>query len=127
MTLRFLSPQTTPGAPDVSLLDLLGEFIDANADTICLMTGNQRTELEWSAHCDYLRALHRLGHETLANHDQRRPAPPLRLVVALGLNTVLNRGWTAALVIFRGQVRAAHAFHPTPHRPTVKVHSRLSS
>jgi hypothetical protein len=49
-----------------ALLDLLSEFIDANADTVCLITGDQRTELEWLAHCDYLRALQRLGHETLA-------------------------------------------------------------
>ena len=71
MTLRFLSPQTAAIARDVSLLDLLSEFIDANADTVCLITGDRRTELEWLAHCDYLRALQRLGHETLARHDQR--------------------------------------------------------
>jgi len=73
MTLRFLSPQTAAIARDVSLLDLLSEFIDANADTVCLITGDRRTELEWLAHCDYLRALQRLGYETLARHDQRVP------------------------------------------------------
>ena len=73
MTLRFLSPQTAAIARDVSLLDLLSEFIDANADTVCLITGDRRTELKWLAHCDHLRALQRLGHETLARHDQRVP------------------------------------------------------
>jgi hypothetical protein len=37
MTPRFLSPQTAAVAPDVSLLDLFSEFIDANADTVCLI------------------------------------------------------------------------------------------
>jgi hypothetical protein len=64
------------------VLDLLSEFIDANADTVDLLTGEQPTELEWSAHCDYLRGLQRLGHETLTRHDQRRPEPPLALAVA---------------------------------------------
>ena len=101
MTLRFLSPQTGAVACDVGLLDLLSEFIDANADTVDLMTGRQRTELEWSAQCDYLRALQRLGHETLARHDQRMPAhPPARAVVS-GVNSALTRGWTAALLILR--------------------------
>ena len=35
MTLTFLSPQTAAVACDVSLLDLLSEVIDANADTVC--------------------------------------------------------------------------------------------
>ena len=73
MTLRFLSPQTAAMARDVSLLGLLSESIDANADTVCLITGDQRTELEWLVHYDYHRALQRLGHETLARHDQRVP------------------------------------------------------
>ena len=51
-------------ARDVSLLGLLSESIDANADTVCLITGDQRTELEWLVHYDYHRALQRLGHET---------------------------------------------------------------
>ena len=92
MTLRFLSPQTAAVACDVSLLDLLSEFIDANADTVCLITGDRRSELEWLAHCDYLRALQRLGHETLARHDQRVPASPLALAVVSGLRTALTGG-----------------------------------
>ena len=113
MTLRFLSPQTAAVARDVSLLDLLSEFIDANADTVCLIT-DQRTELEWLAHCDYLRALQRLGHETLARHDQRVLASPLALAVVSGLGTALTGGWTAALLILRGPARAAHALRPAP-------------
>ena len=122
MTLRFLSPQTAAVARDVSLLDLLSEFVDANADTVCLITADQRTELEWSAHCDYLRALQRLGHETLARHDQRVPAAPLAFAVVSGLGTALTGGWTAALLIWRGPARAAHALRPGPHRPGVSTH-----
>ena len=43
------------------------------ASANCLITGDQRTELECLAHCDYLRALQRLEHETLARDDQRGP------------------------------------------------------
>ena len=57
MKLAFLSPQTATVARDCSLLEPLSEFIDADADTVQLITGDQRTELEWLAHCDYLRAL----------------------------------------------------------------------
>jgi hypothetical protein len=112
MTLRFLSPQTRAVACDVGLLDLLSEFVDANADTVELMTGKHRTELERSAHCDYLRALQRLGHETLARHDQRMPAPPLALALVSELNSALTRGWTAALLIVRSPARAAQTLHP---------------
>ena len=76
------------------------------------MTGHQRTEFEWFAHCDYLRALQRLGHESLAHHDQRMVAPPLGVTVLSGVNAALTRGWTAAVVVFRGPARAAHALHP---------------
>ena len=86
MKLGFLSSQTAAVVRDVSLLDLLSEFIDANADTVQLITGDQGTELEWLAHCDYLRALQRLGRETLAHRDQLMPAPPLALVVVSGLS-----------------------------------------
>jgi hypothetical protein len=114
MTLRFLAPQTAAVARDVSLLDLLIEFIDANTDTVCLITSDRRTELEWLAHCDYLRALQRLGHETLAHHDQRVPASPLALTVAAGLSKALTGGRIAALLILRGPARAAHALRPAP-------------
>ncbi len=114
MKLGFLSPQTAAVARDCSLLDLLSEFIDANADTVQLITGDQPTELEWLAQCDYLRALQRLGRETLAHHDQRTPAPSLALVVVSGLDTTLTRGWTAALLVLRGPARAAHALRPRP-------------
>jgi hypothetical protein len=127
MTLSFFSPQTGAVACDVSLPDLLSEFIDANADTVYLMTGKQRTELEWSAHCDYLRALQRLGHQTLARQDQRMPARPLALGGVPGLNSAISRGWTAALLIFRSPARAAQALTPGPNRPTDSTHSRVSS
>ena len=99
MNLGFLSPQTAAVARDCSLLDLLSEFIDANADTVQLITGDERTELEWLAPCDYLRALQRLGRETLAHRDQRVPAPSLALVVVSALDAALTRGWTAALLV----------------------------
>lgn len=109
MKLGILSPQTAAVARDVSLLGLLSEFIDANADTVQLIMGDQRTELEWLAHCDYLRGLQRLGHETLAHHDQRMPAPPLVLVAVSALDTALTRGCTAALFVLLGPARAAQA------------------
>ena len=112
--LGFVWPQSAASAPNASLLDLLSEFIDANADTVHLITGDERTELKWLAHCDYLRALQRLGHETLAHHDQHRPAPPLALTVVSGLGTALNRTWTATLVMLRGPARAAQALPLIP-------------
>ena len=127
MTLRSLSRQAGAVAHDVGLVDLLSEFIDANAETVDLMTGKHRTELEWSAHCDYLRALQRLGHETLARHDQRLPALPLALAIVSDLNSALTRGWTAALLIIRSPARAAQALHPRSNRPTASAHSRASS
>ena len=45
---------------------LVAELIDAHTDTVQLLLAEQREELVESAHCDYLRALQRLGHETLA-------------------------------------------------------------
>ena len=117
MTLTFFPPQTGAGPRDVSLLNVLSEFIDANADTVYLMTGTQQTELQWSAHCDYLRALQRLGHQTLARHDQRVAGPPRALVPVSGLNSALSRGWTAAHLIIRSPARAAQALHPRPQPP----------
>jgi hypothetical protein len=103
---------------------VLSEFIDANADTVQLITGDQRTELEWLAHCDYLRALQRLGYETLAHHDQRAPASPLALVVVSALGTALTQGWTAALFVLR---RPAQALRPRPIALAVSAYSRASS
>jgi hypothetical protein len=114
MKVGFLWPQTVAFAPNASLLDLLSEFIDANADTVDLITGGERSELEWLAHCDYLRGLQRLGHETLAGHDQRVPAPPLTPAVVSGLSTALNRALPAALVILRAPARAAQVLPLTP-------------
>jgi hypothetical protein len=115
-TCWFLSPQTVAVARDCSLLDLLSELIDANADTVQLITSDQRTELKWLAQCDYLRALQRLGHETLAHHNERMPAPSLALVVVSGLDTALTRGWTTALLVLRSPARTAHALRPIAQR-----------
>jgi hypothetical protein len=114
MKLRFLSPQTAAVAHNDSLLDLLSELIDAHADTVQLITGDQSTELKYSAHCDYLRALQRHGHQALAyHHDRRASAPPLRAAAA-GLNTAITSGWTTAWLILSGPARAAQALRPAP-------------
>ena len=114
MTLTLFSLQSRGVACDVSLVDVLSEFIDASADTVYLMTASEPTELEWSAHCDYLRALQRLGHQTLARHDPRMAAPPRALVAVSGLNSALSRGWTAAHLIIRSSARAAQALNSRP-------------
>jgi hypothetical protein len=106
---EFLSHQTPAVAPKSHLLDLLSELIDAHADTVQLVNADQRTGLEWSAHCDYLRALQRLGHETLAHHDQRSTPPPPARAVPSGLHPALSHGWTAALAGVRAVARAVHA------------------
>lgn len=104
--------QTAAVAGDGDLLELLSELVDAHVDTIQLILSEQPTEFAWLAHCDYLRALQRLGNETLAHHDQRRPAPFAPTVVS-GLNTALSRGWTSALVVLRAPGRAAR-WRPAP-------------
>ena len=109
MILGFLSHETPAVVPEGDLLDLLSELVDAHADTVQLVMGDQRTELEWLAHCDYLRALQRLGHETLAHHDQRSSARPSALAAVSSLNPALTRGWTAALVGLRGFARVVQA------------------
>jgi hypothetical protein len=48
------------------LRELVAELIDAHTDTVQLLLAQEGDELAASAHCDYLRALQRLGHETLA-------------------------------------------------------------
>lgn len=66
----------------------------------------------WLAHCDYLRVLQRLGHETLAHHYEHTPAPRLALasfVAGLDKGSALDK--TAALVGLRGPV-CAHALPP---------------
>jgi hypothetical protein len=111
MMLWFLPHQTPAVASDGRLLDLLGELIDAHADTVQLVMDDQRTELESLAHCDYLRALQRLGHETLAYHDQCSPARPLA-PAASSLKLAVTRGWTAALVVLHSAVGALPAGSP---------------
>jgi hypothetical protein len=104
--LDFLSDQRAPVGRDGGLLDLLSELTDAHADTVQLVVGDQPTELEWLAHCDYLRALQRLGYETLARHDQRSIPPELGVDVVSGLAAVRNRGWITARVVLHGLAAA---------------------
>jgi hypothetical protein len=94
--LGFLSDQRAPVGRDGGLLTLLSELTDAHADTVQLVVGGQPTELEWRAHCDYLRALQRLGYETLARHDQHSTAPHVGLDLVSGLIAARNRSWEAA-------------------------------
>lgn len=109
MKLGFLWPQATAIAHNDSVLDLVSELIDAHADTVELITAGQQTELAWSAHCDYLRALQRHGHETLAHDDQHTPASPLALPAVSALNTAITMGWTAGRRLMRSPARAAQA------------------
>jgi hypothetical protein len=82
------------------LLELLSELIDAHTNTVRLITGDEPIEREGLAHCDHLRALQRLGRETLARHDQRIAPPPGPAIVA---------ELTAALALGDEQhVRLAH-------------------
>jgi hypothetical protein len=46
------------------LIDLVYELLDAHTDTVVL--ASDITDPAWEAHTDYLRALHRRGHEILA-------------------------------------------------------------
>lgn len=73
---EFLSPQAPRALSDHSLLELLTELVDAHVDTVELaLAKDDADELEWAAHCDYLRALQRLGNETLARYEQPGASP----------------------------------------------------
>jgi hypothetical protein len=52
------------------LISLSYELLDAHEDTRRLAHGLECDE-RWSAHLDYLRALHRVGRVTLARATQR--------------------------------------------------------
>jgi len=124
MTVRFHSPQRGGVAGDVALLDLLTEFIDAHADTVDLITREQPTELEWSAHCDYLRGLQRLGHKTLTGHDLRRPRPPLAFAVLTGstrLSPAAGQPPSSSSAV--PPARAAQALRPATDAQRVSPHS----
>ena len=108
------SPHAAAPGRNSDLLDLVGELIDAHTDTVQLITGDESTELAWLAHCDYLRALQRLGRETLAHHDPRKPTPPLGLALVAALTTAVTRGWTAARVVLRDPTHAAHTLALRP-------------
>lgn len=45
---------------------LIDELLDAHCDTICLASDVPADDPAWAAHLDYLRALGRAGHKTLA-------------------------------------------------------------
>jgi len=45
-------------------MDLVHELLDAHTDTVVL--ASDLTDPAWEAHTDYIRALHRRGHEILA-------------------------------------------------------------
>jgi hypothetical protein len=45
-------------------MDLVYELLDAHTDTVVL--ASNLTDPIWEAHTDYIRALHRRGHEILA-------------------------------------------------------------
>jgi len=114
----FPSPHAAAPGRNGDLLDLVGELIDAHTDTVQLITGDEPTELAWLVHCDYLRALQRLGRETLAHHAQRKPTPPLGFALAAALTTAVTRGWTAVRVVLRSPTHAAHTL---PLRPLVQL------
>lgn len=89
---------------EAAVLDVLGELIDAHADTVQLIMSEGRSDFELLAHCDYLRALQRLGNETLAHHHERTPPPPLALAAGFPsrVNTAVAHAKTAALVGLHG-------------------------
>ena len=54
-----------PGSRRTSeLMDLVHELLDAHTDTVVL--ASDLADPAWEAHTDYIRALHRRGHEILA-------------------------------------------------------------
>ena len=108
------SRETAILARRVDLLDLVSEFVDAHTDTVQLIVGDQRTELRWLAHCDYLRALQRLGRETLARHDQHQPPTPSTVAHVASITSAVGQGWTAALGVLHSRVRAVQALPPYP-------------
>jgi hypothetical protein len=68
---RALPPATGRGAPDDDeqppvLLELVHELLDAHQDTVRL-AGERGCEAALCERLDYLRALQRAGHETLAH------------------------------------------------------------
>jgi hypothetical protein len=52
------------GSSSTSLIDLVHELLDAHTDTVLL--ASDINDPAWEAHTDYVRALHRRGHEILA-------------------------------------------------------------
>jgi hypothetical protein len=77
-------------ATTADLLELITELIDAHADTVRLALDDDPGPLEWAAHCDYLRALQRLGHETLAHRERDFCPPPPSPTIASALQSALT-------------------------------------
>lgn len=72
------------------LLELVTELLDAHADTVELLLRQEPDELERWAHCEYLRALQRLGHATLADHDRPGERPLGRTAVTRAVAIVVR-------------------------------------
>jgi hypothetical protein len=109
---RFLSHQAAAATRDVDLLDVLSELVDGHADTVELLIGDPPRDVELLAHCEYLRALQRLGHATLAREGDRSLGARFALAAADAGNTSLTRPWTAALAMLRALARAVRASSP---------------
>jgi hypothetical protein len=66
---RRPAPGAPPNPPDLAVL--VYELLDANQDTARL-ADNLPSDPLWLEHLDYLRRLHRVGREALANADRER-------------------------------------------------------
>jgi hypothetical protein len=88
---RFLSHQAAAATREVDLLDMLSELVDGHADTVELLIGDPPRDVELLAHCEYLRALQRLGHATLAREGDRSLVARFALAAADAGNTSLTR------------------------------------
>jgi hypothetical protein len=65
------SRQTSEAADPCDLAVLVYELLDANQDTARL-ADNLPSDPSWLEHLDYLRRLHRVGREALANAEPKR-------------------------------------------------------
>ena len=63
-----MSRDAATGALPAWISLLIGELLEASADSVELLTA-QRRELRCAAHLDYLKALQRKGNELMAHAD----------------------------------------------------------
>jgi nitroreductase len=96
------------------LLELVAELIDAHADTVQLLLADHRDELACAAHCDYVRALQRLGHETLSWSRRPRRGPQGRTASTASMNFLQNPVDPAELDTAIRTRRTHKAFRPEP-------------